>query len=76
MMAYNDACRDTSVDGHFDTQASKQQFAVLAGFQLCLGLLQQLGGPGRFQKGQLDMQGPAYGVYGIMESPHEGITLC
>ena len=22
------------------------------------------------------MQGPAYGVYGVMESYHEGITLC
>jgi len=41
-----------------------------------LRVVQELGGPGQQQQAVLHIQGPGNGVYWVMESHGEGITLC
>ncbi|KAA6428865.1 MAG: hypothetical protein FRX49_00975 [Trebouxia sp. A1-2] len=45
-------------------------------FQSGLGILKQLRGPGGLQKGQLNVQGPAYCIQGVVKGNHEGIPFC
>jgi len=75
---YLDGVWLASVDGHAHSEAAEDCGigAVGRGLLRALGVVQKLGGPGQQQQAVLHIQGPGNGVYWVMESHGEGITLC
>lgn len=66
-----------SVYGHAHSEAT--EYGRVGAIQGCLlstlSMLQDLGWPGQGQQAMLHIQGPSNGIYGVVESHGEGITL-
>ena len=75
---YLDGVWPASVDGHAHSEATEdcRSSAVTRRLLSALRVVQELCRPGQQQQAVLHIQGPCYGVYWVVESHGEGITLC
>jgi len=75
---YLDGVWLASVDGHAHSEATEdcRSSAVSSRLLSALRVVQKLSRPGQQQQAVLHIQGPGNGVYWVMESHGEGITLC
>ena len=65
------------VDGHAHSESTEdcRSGAVTKRLLGALRVVQELGGPGQQQQAVLHIQGPSNGVYWVVESHGEGVTL-
>ena len=66
------------VDGHAHSEAAEgwRSGAISSRLLGALRVVQELSRPGQQQQAVLHIQGPCNGIYWVMESHGEGITLC